>query len=204
MLWSVAAAVRISGALVGLGTQKVREHVRVVPAGTTRLGPAIEVAGVAAHPEHAVDGTAPAEHLARGPMVDGAVPGRIRFGLVTPVVLLLEPHQSRRYVDVRGHVVRPRFEHKDAVRPVGGQAVGQHATRGASADDHVVERRVAIVVRDLKPGGRRPTRSRGMPCVWSSIAATRRAALRGGEQRRGTARCRRFRDGHQREPGTSR
>ncbi len=139
----VAAAPLVRAGQAGLHLLEVRQAVRVVPVLHPRVGrPALVVERVAALEDHAVDAARAAEHLAARVIDAPAVHVRLRLGAVAPVVEAIADRERQR----RGHVdvdvpavVRPsRLQHEHAGARVLAQAVGQHASRGAAADDHVV------------------------------------------------------------------
>src|SRR5205814_7222609 len=81
-----ATAVKLVGAAdLMLGALEIGQHVFERPPGTAELAPVVEILGLAADVDHAVDRGGAAEHLAAGP-VDAPVAGpRIGLGLVAPV-----------------------------------------------------------------------------------------------------------------------
>ena len=101
------------------------------------LGPCIVVRGVAAHVRHPVDARGAAQHPAARPIERPAA--ELRFG-----VRRVGPYQARmreelgdpgRHRDPRVAIGGSRLEQEHATSRVGGQAVGEHAARGAASDD---------------------------------------------------------------------
>ena len=130
---------------------EVRQAVRVVPVGDAALvRPALVVERVAALEDHPVDRARAAEHLAARVVDAPSVHVRLGLRLVLPVVEAAadRERERRRHVDVE---VPPRvraagLEHEDARARVLGQARGERATRGATADDDVVVRHATTTV----------------------------------------------------------
>ena len=108
---AVSASVAILPADPALCATKVGEAGRVGPARRAFRYPVVEVAGMAAHVDHAIDGGGAPEHLPPG-AVD-APPIEVGFGLteVAPVVAGL-PHgngEGRGHADEEPAIISPGF-----------------------------------------------------------------------------------------------
>ena len=146
----LAAAVFVAAALPGLGPAEVGQAVAVAPAGRALGLPFVEVAGVAAHVDHAVDRGGAAQHLAARAVQAAAVQIGLRLGLEEPVEALHVHGDGER----RGHlhedvpVAAAGLQQQHPALPVRGQPVGQHATGRAGSHDDVV-----VVRHDAPPFG---------------------------------------------------
>ncbi len=140
---SCGPAVVVPAFQAGLHALEVRQAVGVVPGLHAGVGrPALVVHRVAPLEDHPVDAAGPAEHLASGVVDPPVAHVGLGLGLVLPVV---EPVPDRERecsghvdVDVPQRVGPAGLEHEDPGRPIGAQAVGQHAPRRTTADDDVV------------------------------------------------------------------
>ena len=106
--------------------------------------PAVVVARLAAHVDHAVDARAAAQHLAARIEQVAAVEAGFRLGAVAPVGARVADavQVADRDVDPVVVVVAAGLDQQHAARAIGGQAIGEQAAGGAGADDDVVESRV--------------------------------------------------------------
>ena len=111
------AVVLVGAALVVLGLAEVRQHVLVAPAGVAELAPVVEVLGLAADVDQAVDRARSAEHLAARRDDVAAVALRLRLGLVAPVVALVGEQLAvaERDVQPRMPVARPGLQQQHAM-----------------------------------------------------------------------------------------
>ena len=137
-----AAEGRIAVADAPLHAPEIGEHVGVAPAAVAELRPGVEVHGLAAIVDVAVDRAGAAQRLAaRG---EDAPPAGPRAGLhaVEPVHarIVVGLDEAGGDVDVGVPVARARLEHAHAGLAVRGQPVGEHAAGRARADDHIVIR----------------------------------------------------------------
>jgi len=107
--------------------------------------PVVVVAGLAAHVNHAVDAGATTQHLAAWVAQAAPVKAVSRFGLVHPIGARVANaiQITHGYVHPVVVVFSTRFDQQYPLGSVGTQAVGQQATRGARANDDVVESGVA-------------------------------------------------------------
>ena len=123
------------------------------PSSPSGVGPAVVVARLAAHVDHAVDARRAAEHLAARIAQHAAVQPGVGLGLVQPVgARVADAVQiADRDVDPGVVVAAAGFEQQHARVRVGRQPVGEQAAGGAGADDDVV------------PGGRVAHRSLPSP-----------------------------------------
>ena len=138
----VASAVCVvTGPEPALAAAEIRQHVGIAPAGIAALGPAVEIHPLATVVDMAVDRARSAERLAAGRRNDPAAGPVARFGLVEPVDPRVDqgPHETGRDVDEQVPVRRSGLEQAHARPRLGGETVGQHASRRARTDDHVVE-----------------------------------------------------------------
>ena len=138
---SAAAVIFVGAALLVLGLLEIGQHVVIAPAGIAALAPAIVILVLAAHIEQAVDRTRTAEHLAARLEHLPAVQSRLRLGLVHPVdgLFLEQLAVAERYVDPEIAVLRSGLQQQHGVFAVGAQAIGEHASGRAGADDDIVE-----------------------------------------------------------------
>ncbi len=124
-----AAAVRFESAEVG-------RDIRRAPAARAELRPAVVVPGVAAHVDHAVDGAAATEPLARGPLVRATTNGWVGLSGITPVVLGVvndgDGQCGHTKSDVR--VGLAGLEERDLDAPI-RQACRHRATRRSPSND---------------------------------------------------------------------
>ena len=137
-----AGAVELVLALpVILGSLEVGQDVVPAPAGIAELAPVIVVARLPAHVDHAVDRSAPAQHLATGIVQHLAVQARLRLGHEAPVGARVAHRVeiADRDVDPDVPIVSTRFEQQHPFGGVGRETVGEHAARRPSPDDDVVE-----------------------------------------------------------------
>ena len=119
----------------------VGQHVAVAPARRAQLLPGVEVAGVAAHVDHAVDGGGAADHLAarrRKPP-----PAEVGFGLghEAPVVAghVHGVGEGSRHLNERAGVGPAVLQHQHAVALVFGEPRGEHTAGGPRSHDYIVE-----------------------------------------------------------------
>src|SRR5690606_9924652 len=108
------AAPRTVRALERLSSLEVRQDVLVVPAVAPETCPLVIVGPVTAHPQHRVDRAAATDDATARPVVDRVVPGTIRLGAVTPVVLHAHLLHADGDPDERTAVSPSCFEEKDA------------------------------------------------------------------------------------------
>ncbi len=137
---ATAQAIVATAAGIRLGLLEQRQHVLVAPAAAAHLRPAVVVARVAAHVEHAVDRRAPAEHLAARPMQGAPRRAGLRLGKEVPVEARMA-HQldhAGRNVNERAGIARTRLDQQHACRAILAQPARQHAASGARADDDVI------------------------------------------------------------------
>lgn len=66
-----------------------RQHVVPAPAAVAHPGPAIKVCGACTNVDHPVNRRRPARDAATRPCLDEPIAGRIRLGLVLPIVALV-------------------------------------------------------------------------------------------------------------------
>ena len=137
------AAPPFLAAMARLGTNEIRENVTIRPAAGAHLLPGVEVAGMAAHVDHAVDGRRAADDLAARRRQAAAAEGGLRLGAEAPVV---ERHvhgvgERRGHLDERADVGAAVFEDEDRVAAVLAQPVRHRGTGRARSYDDVVERR---------------------------------------------------------------
>ena len=109
------------------------------------FGPALVVARLAAHVDHAVDAGRAAQRLAARVAQRAAVQAGFCLGLVEPVgARVADAMQvAHRNVDPVVVVAPAGLDHQHPLAGVGAQAVGEQTTGGAAADDDVVEGGVA-------------------------------------------------------------
>ncbi len=133
------------GALVEiLVLEEVGQAFGPAPAGVHAVAvasaPAVVVARLAAHVDHAVDAARAAEHLAARIAQAPAVEPGSRLGRIEPVgARIADAVQiADRDVDPEVVVLASRLDQEDVLRRVGAQAVGEQAAGGAGAANDVV------------------------------------------------------------------
>jgi hypothetical protein len=126
----------------------VAQEVRQAPPPTPRViaecrGPAVVVATLAAHVDHAVDAGAAAQHLAARIAQAASVQARIRIGLEQPIGARVADAVQIAHRDVDPHVgvVAAGFDQQHLLVRIRAQAVGEQASGGASTNHDVVEAR---------------------------------------------------------------
>ena len=136
----VGAAPSVLAALGVLHALEIGEHVGEGPARRALLGPVVEVARMAAHIDHAVDGGGAAEHLAARGCEHAAAEMRLRLAGEPPVVAahVERDRQRRRHLDQRAEIAAAIFDDDDRMLAVLRQAVGERRAGRARADDDVV------------------------------------------------------------------
>ena len=147
------AVIFVGAALLVLGLLEIGQHVVIAPAGIAALAPAIVILVLAAHIEQAVDRTRAAEHFSARLEHLPAVQSRLRLGLVHPVdgFFLEQFAVAERHVDPEIGVLRSGLQQQHGMLAVGAQAIGEHASGRAGADDDVVEFGSVIIVVHLFP-----------------------------------------------------
>ena len=138
---STAAMIFVWPALLVLGLLEIGQHVVIAPAGIAALAPAIVILVLAAHIQQAVDRARSAQHFSARLENLPAVQARLRLGLVHPVdgFFLEQLSVAERYVDPEIGVFRSGFQQQHGMLAVGAQAIGEHASGRAGADDDVIE-----------------------------------------------------------------
>ena len=131
----------VAAARLVLSLLEVRQHVVIAPAEIAVLTPAIVVLMLAADIKQAVDRTRSAQNLAARLKDVASVEPRLRLGLVHPVdrFFLEQAAIAERDVDPQMRVFRPGLEQQHGMFAVRGQAVGEHTSRRARADNDVIE-----------------------------------------------------------------
>src|SRR6185295_3162929 len=126
------AVPRVGAAALVLGLLEVRQQVFEAPAGHA---PAVEVLGLAADVDEAVDRRGAAEHLAARGEDAPAVQRGFRLRFVGPVDVGAgeELAVAERYVDPAVGIARPGLEQEHADLGVLGEAVREYAARRARA-----------------------------------------------------------------------
>ena len=105
-------------------------------------GPALVVQRVAALEDHAVDAARSAQDLPARVVDAAAAHVWLGLRLVLPVVEAVADREGQRRGHVDEHIPRPVrapcLQDQDTVARIRGEAIGEHAARGAAADDYVV------------------------------------------------------------------
>ena len=119
---------------------KVRQHVGIGPALRAACRPVIEVPGVPAHIDHAIDRRRAAQHLSAWNGQPPAAEGWLRIGAQPPVIAL---HVHRigecpRHLDQGAATAAAALNQDDAAAPVLGQTMGQRTARRTGTDDDEV------------------------------------------------------------------
>ncbi len=142
---SVTAAIGVGvaavGILPGFGPAEVGQTVAIGPTGRAMLLPFVEIAGMTAHIDHAVDRRGPAQHLAARRVQAAIVQARLRQAFKEPVELLHvhRDRKRRRHLNEDGGIAAARLDQKDLGLRVFGQARRQDASRRPRADNDVIE-----------------------------------------------------------------
>ena len=132
---------RIAQSDAALRPAEIGQHIGVTPTAIAALCPAVEVRALAAVVNHAVDGA----RAAKGPTLRGEdLPARgafARFGFELPRVVGIEEHldETTRHMNERVTVGRTCFQHAHGCARIFGQAVREHRSRGAAANDDVIK-----------------------------------------------------------------
>ena len=148
-----AAVVFVRPALLVLGLLEIGQHVVIAPAGIAALAPAIVILVLAPHIQQAVDRARTAEHFSARLEYLPAVQSRLRLGLVHPVdgFFLEQFSVAERDVDPEIAILRSGLQQQHGMFAVGAQAIGEHTSGRAGADDDVVEFGSVIVLVHLFP-----------------------------------------------------
>jgi hypothetical protein len=168
---------------VALVLAEGRQHLVPAPGVVAReLGPAVVVAGLAAHVDHAVDAGAAAQGLAARIAQAPAVEALVRLGLVQPVGARVADavQVAHGNVDPVVVVLGAGLDQQHAVAAVARKPVGQEGAGRAGADDDVVERGVAHGMGGACAAGRKAPWSRGgasVHCADRMPAVERESAL---------------------------
>ena len=127
----------ISTALVVLGLAEIRQHFLGAPPGVAKPPPVIEVLGLTANIDEAIDRARTAQYLAAGRDDVAVVTPGLRLGRVAPVEAPVgeELAVAERDAQPRMAAVRANLEQQHAMLPRRSQPVGQHAAGAAGADD---------------------------------------------------------------------
>jgi hypothetical protein len=131
----------VRAALLVFGFPEKRQDVVVTPAMVAMLTPAIVILMLTTDIEQTVDRTRSAQDLAARLKHASPVQSRLRLGLVHPVdgFFLEQPAISERHMDSEVGILGASLEQQHRILSVRAQAIGQHASRRAGADDDVVE-----------------------------------------------------------------
>src|ERR1700730_14081099 len=134
---AAGAVERVSPAHLVLRAPEIGQHILERPAGIAELAPMVEILGLAADIDHAVDRRRPAQHLAPRPK-DPAVGGtRIGLGLVAPVDAGIGEGlaEAQRYVNPAVLVLAACLEQEDPGRRVFAEP-RRYGTAGGPSADH--------------------------------------------------------------------
>ena len=142
------AVIFVRAALLVLGLLEIGQHVLIAPAGIAALAPAIVILVLAAHVQQPVDRTRTAEHFSARLEHLPAVQPRFRLGLVHPVdgFFLEQFSVAERHVDPEIGIFGSCLQQQHGMLAVGAQAIGEHASGRAGADDDVVEFGSIIII----------------------------------------------------------
>ena len=159
------AVIFVGAALLVLGLLEIGQHVVITPAGIAALAPAIVILVLAAHIQQAVDRARSAQHFAARLKHLPAVQARLGLGLVHPVdgFFLEQFSVAERHVDPEIGVLRSGLQQQHGMLAVGAQAIGEHASGRAGADDDVVEFGSVIIIVHLFPPHANPKEVAGPP-----------------------------------------
>jgi hypothetical protein len=136
-----AAAVELGGALLPVfGALEIGQHVVPRPAAIAELAPMVEILGLAADIDHAVDRRRAAEHAASRVEDRTVVDPGIGLGRKAPGQLrMIEQFDvPGRDMDQRVPVAPAGLDQDDPCGRIGRQPVRQHAPRRPGPDDYIV------------------------------------------------------------------
>ena len=136
---AVTAMIFVRADGVGFGFLEIGQDVVIAPAAAAHLCPAVVVARVAAHVEHAVDRRRAAQHFSARPVQRAPAGAFLGFCKKIPVQhgVAMQLQRAGGDVNERARVGRPSLDQHDA-RAVCAQPVRQHAAGRAGTDDDVV------------------------------------------------------------------
>ncbi|ENN86115.1 hypothetical protein RHSP_32539 [Rhizobium freirei PRF 81] len=134
---AVGAAPSLFAAMRMLHPLEVGQHIGIGPALGAEFFPAIEVLGMAAHIDHAVDRGGAADHLAARRGDAAVIELRLRLGKIAPIVAVHahRPGKGGRHLDERAEIAASELQNDDRMLAVLRQT-GSHGGAGrARADD---------------------------------------------------------------------
>ncbi len=137
---SIRATPALFTAMAVFHALEIRQHIRIGPALRAELFPAIEILGMAAHVNEAVNGGGAADDLATWGGDAAIIEIGLGFGEITPIVALHahRPGESRRHLDERAEIGTAGLYDDDGIATIFRQAVGDGGPCGAGADDDVI------------------------------------------------------------------
>ena len=158
--FAVAAAIGVVATDPPFRFGEKRQDIRVAPAGTSHLRPAVVIGRMTAQIQHAVDRTRPAEHLAARPCQRAIADARLGLAGVVPVEdgVAEQLHHAGRDMDHGIAVARSCFE-QQYLMAVFAQTRRDHASGRSRADDDKVsfarlhEMKIATIGRSGFPVG---------------------------------------------------
>ena len=124
-------------AVAALHPLEIGQHVCIAPAVGPLVGPMVEVFGMTADVDHAVDRRRAADHFAARADQLPAAEMRFRLRSVAPIVMrhVHRVGQGGRHLDQRPHIGAAVFQHQHRVRAGLAQARGHRRSRRAGPHD---------------------------------------------------------------------
>ncbi len=131
----------LAAGLVVFTTLEQRQHVFIAPAGVTQRLPVVVIPGVATGVAHGVHRRGAAQGLAAGNIDFTVIKGFLRYRVIAPVagVGAHQPDDPGGDANKQAVVRGARFQQTNTGIGVLGQPVGQDATGGAGAHDHIIK-----------------------------------------------------------------
>ncbi|MCY1372652.1 hypothetical protein D9M69_598740 [compost metagenome] len=117
------------------------QYVSPAPARIAVGGPAVVIAGLAAHVDHAVDRGAAPQHLAARVAQGATLQARLRFGLEAPVGARVADAEQVTHGDVNPRIVvaAAGLEQQHAMLRIGRQSIVQQTPSRPGPDHDVIE-----------------------------------------------------------------
>ena len=138
---SVAPAHGRIAAGIGFHAAKQRRHIVVAPTRVAQIAPMVVFGRIAAHPEHAIDGSGAAGDATARPEQRPPAQARLGFGVEAPQRALTDHHlgDPGRYFEPDPLIVVTGLDQQHAVAARFGEPIGQSAAGRAGADNDEIE-----------------------------------------------------------------
>ncbi|MNL51449.1 hypothetical protein D3C87_1745510 [compost metagenome] len=136
----IRAAPPLFAAMAVFHALEVRQHIRIGPAMRAQFLPAVEILGMAAHVNKAVNGGRTADDLAAWGGDAAIVEVRFGFGEIAPIVALHahRPGECGRHLDERPEIRAASLDDNHRITAVFRQAIGDGGACGTGTDDDVI------------------------------------------------------------------